>query len=1451
MTYDELLSIIHQKLPDTKDKLSVERVQYNKKENYAQFSFLSDVLIGEKGFFAIKEVISACFPALRFSLRVASPSLARAFLQEPSKYCAPLQTFLARNFPAITAWEFDMRWLSGNGRIVLEMPYDFAALYMERQGVKQRLQQAIHDVFRLDVDVQITVAGDQEARLQAIKQEREQEERLMREQQARLMEVEQQKRQSRPPAAEKKQNDRIAGRAIGDMPVDIREITSDSGLVTIRGRVLSVESKEISGGEMVLLSFLVTDYTSTIRCKKFLYYHERNGFGKKKDDEAPPPPITPEERAAVETVVKAIKPGMGLLVRGNSQYDNFSKETTLMARDITAVPLPVRMDNAAEKRIELHLHTQMSNMDAVSSASALIERAAKWGHEAIAITDHGVVQAFPEAFSAAKKHGIKLIPGVEGYLTEDESVVDHSNDLPLDSPIVVLDFETTGLNTAKDRIIEIGAVKLAHGQVVESYGTLVNPGIPLPPRIIEITHITDQMLRDAPRAEDALPELLKFLNGCPIAAHNARFDCAVLESELARMNQKYESPQIDTLTLSRKLLPDLKSHRLGAVCKRLGVSLKDAHRAVNDAAATAQCLARMITLAKERGAKVLADLNDVNHDYTLGNSTHIILLAASQKGMENINHMVSEAHLHYFKRRPHIPRAVLQKYREGVIVGSACESGELFGAMVAGESDEKLGKIARFYDYLEIQPIGNNAFLVREGKAAGDEALRDYNRRIVKLGQKLGIPVLATGDVHFLDPQDSVFRAILQAGQGYNDADEQPPLYFKTTDEMLEEFAYLGEEKAREVVITNPKMIADRIGKISLFPPHPEGKTTFSPFWDTAEDDVRSMTLDTAHAMYGEELPEIVQKRLDKELASIIGYGYATLYSIANKLVSKSLSDGYLVGSRGSVGSSLVATMCNITEVNPLPPHYRCAHCREADFDVPKEFTIGVDLPDATCKTCGRPLIKEGFDIPFEVFLGFKGDKVPDIDLNFSGEYQGKAHAYVEELFGEGFVFRAGTIGTLAEKTAYGYVLKYLEERNIVVTDAEKERLAAGCVGVKRTTGQHPGGMVVLPKEYDICQFTAVQHPADDTGSGIVTTHYDFGSMHDILVKLDILGHDDPTMMHLLEEITGVNFRDIPLDDKKVMSLFLSPEVMGVTRDDIGCSTGTLGVPEFGTAFVRQMLEDTKPTTMQELIRISGLSHGTDVWLGNAKDIIDQGIAPLNQCLCTRDDIMNQLMELGVPAKMSFDTMENVRKGKGLTPDMENAMHEHKVPQWFVDSCKKIQYMFPKGHAVAYVTMALRVAWYKVYYPLAYYAAYFTIRGDGFDACTMLLPIDALREKLRIAYDQDAQKLTTAKEKDGITAMEMVLEMMARGFNFLPADLYKSDVHRFLLEGENCLRVPFTSLGGLGESAAQGIQAAREIPFISVEDLKNRAKVSSAVVELLREHGCLSDLPETSQVTLF
>ena len=1228
--------------------------------------------------------------------------------------------------------------------------------------------------------------------------------------------------------------------------MEIKELTGESGLVVIQGEIFKLETKELKGGETLLVSFAVTDYTSSIQCKAFFRYRSR--FARKSEGE--PEPITDEERKAVSDRVERIRKGMCVKVRGECMYDSYIHELSVTVRDLVETEKEEREDTAEEKRIELHMHTNMSTLDALTSAEDLIARAVRWGHPAVAVTDHGVLQSFPAAFHAAKGK-IKLIPGCEGYLIDEKPITEDADDRPYDGPVVVLDFESTGLNTGKARIIEIGAVKLADGVVTDTFEQLVDPGEPLGAKITEITGITDAMLQGQPKAEEALPRLLEFIGDLPIAAHNAGFDSGLLRAELKRLGLSLHTPVMDTLSYARKLYPGLKSFRLAALCKHLGVSLKNAHRAVHDAAATAKCLNRMFEETRERYPQTVTEkeLNSALTGGAIGESRHIILLAKNRTGLVNLNRLVSISHLDYFKRVPHMPRHEIEKYREGLILGSACEAGELFRAVLAREDAGRLKEIASFYDYLEIQPTGNNAFLIREGQASSVEELQELNRTIVRLGEETGIPVVATGDVHFLDPKDAIGRAIIQAGMKYSDADEQPPLYFKTTDEMLEEFAYLGPEKAREVVIDNPRKIADQVEEIRLFPKHPKGEDTFQPFWEDAEDDIQRMTWDTAEEMYGSPLPEIVEARLKKELKSIVGYGYCTLYSIAQKLVSRSLEDGYLVGSRGSVGSSLVARMCGITEVNALPPHYRCTRCHKGFFDVDKSrYHVGVDLPDRDCPECGQKLTKDGFDIPFEVFLGFEGDKVPDIDLNFSGEYQNKAHHYVEQLFGRDHVFRAGTISGLAEKTAYGYVKNYLEERGIQAGNAEKDRLSLTCTGVKRTTGQHPGGMVVVPLEYEIYDFTAVQHPADDLESDFTTTHFDFNSMHDILVKLDCLGHDDPTMLHELEQLTGINFKDVPLDDPDVRSLFSSPDALGVTTEDILCNTGTYGVPEFGTGFVRGMLEETRPSTMEELLRISGLSHGTDVWLGNAQEIISSGTATLSECVCCRDDIMNYLIDKGVKPKLAFTTMESVRKGKGLKPEMEQAMLDAQVPDWFMDSCKKIKYMFPKGHAVAYVTMALRVAWFKVHEPLAYYCAYFTVRGDGFDASEMILPPDEARRKITEIRNMDSP---TARDKDTATCLELVLEMNLRGIRFLPVDLYKSDVKKFRIEDGN-IRCPFISLPGLGESAAIPIAEARkEGPFLSVEDLRIRGKVGSAVIETLRTHGALQGLSETNQISMF
>ena len=1237
----------------------------------------------------------------------------------------------------------------------------------------------------------------------------------------------------------------LYGRKItGSTSDPIGDLNETSGRVCVEGFVLKkIESKELRGGSKTLVTFGVTDYTGSILCKVFL--NAEQGEGKE---------------------IQGLKAGIRVRVRGACQWDSFSKEIALMADDVQQMPWTPRRDEEEVKRVELHLHTQMSNMDGVTSAAALIKRAAEWGHEAIAITDHGVVQAYPEAFDTVKKlkkegKNIKLIPGMEGYLIDDSGVIVSSpDDGSVDRDYVVLDIETTGLYAGKDRIIEIAAVKIgADDKILDEFHTMVNPGMRIPPATIQVHGITDDMVADAPRIAEVMPKLADFCRGYVVCAHNASFDIGFLRIDAERAGVELPASVLDTLPLARAVMTELKRHKLDQVCKKLDVKLDNHHRALYDTRATAHMLIRLLQRAKERhGVKTLRDLNDKLGERVAaaGTSYHIILLAKDRTGLENLYRLVSDAHLKHFDRRPHILKSELKARREGLIVGSACEAGELIRAMVEGKSEREIERIASFYDYLEIQPTGNNAFMVRNGQIADEKGLQDLNRRVLRLGDKLGKPVCATCDVHFMDPEDAVFREILMTGMGFEDASQQAPLYFRTTREMLDEFAYLGD-RAREVVIDNPRRIADMVGEVKMFPKHPKDEETFQPQLPHAEEEIERMAWENARKIYGDPLPEIVSARLDRELKSILGHGFGTLYYSAHLLVKKSNEDGFLVGSRGSVGSSFAATMCNITEVNPLPPHYVCPHCQFSDFDVDVHtYPCGIDLPERKCPRCGADLKHNGYDIPFEVFLGFNGDKVPDIDLNFSGIYQHRAHEYVRQLFGDGKVFKAGTIGTLADKTAYGYVKKWCEETGHRATAMEMDRLVQGCVGVKRTTGQHPAGMVIVPEEYSIYQFSPIQHPADDKGSGIITTHFDFGSLHDILVKLDVLGHDDPTMINMLERLTGIHAVDLPLNDKKVLGLFSSPEPLDLAPNQIrGVNTGTLGIPEFGTRFVRQMLEDTKPSTMAELIRISGLSHGTDVWLNNAQDLILQGICKLNDCFCTRDDIMNYLISMGVAPKMAFTTMESVRKGRGLTPEMEQAMRENNVPEYYVDSCKKIKYMFPKGHAAAYVMMALRVAWFKVYRPLEYYTTFYTVRADNFDAILMLRDPEELDAEMK-RIDKLGKHERTAKDDDTYTLLELVYEMRARGIEFLPVDLYKSSADEFLIQ-EGKIRPPFNRLPGVGGAAAETLYAAcqeavkENRPFISVEDLKARAAASSGTIEQLRLAGALRGLPETSQVTLF
>jgi len=1216
----------------------------------------------------------------------------------------------------------------------------------------------------------------------------------------------------------------ILGKAIKDSPVPISQIQDGIEATVIEGEVFDVEKRELKG-EKVLFCLDVTDYTDSITVKVFC----------------------PKDK--VSDVENSIQGGCWIRVKGNCRYDPFQREDVLQASDIMLVSPRQRQDTYPEKRIELHLHTQMSAMDAVSPVTALVQRAAQWGHPAIAITDHGVVQAFPEAHEASQQYGIKVIYGVEAYLINDcKPIVINSNDGDFNQPFVVLDIETTGLNPKRDEITEIGAVKIVGREIVDTFSCFVNPGVPIPRDIVKLTGITDEMVKDAPAIEEVLPRLLEFFGDAVLVAHNAPFDLGFIKEKCRRIGARISNPILDTLSLARELFKDIKRHSLDAVAQHLNIPQQRHHRALDDARTAAYILIHMLDILEEKGASRLCHINTLfSHTSNLNSleSYHAVILAQTQDGLINLYRLITKSHLDYFYRKPRIPKSVLVSHRDGLIVGSGCEAGELYQAILNGAPDEELRDIALFYDYLEIQPLGNNEHLIREGKVKDIDALKEINRKIVELGEKLNKPVVATGDVHFLDPHDEYYRRILMSCQGYEDAEQQAPLYFRTTDEMLDEFGYLGEDKAKEVVIYAPRAIADSIESIKPIPDE-----LYTPEIPGAEENVRNMAISNAKAIYGDPLPPVVEERLNKELNAIINNGYAVLYWIAHKLVKKSLEDGYLVGSRGSVGSSFVATMTGITEVNPLPPHYVCPSCKHSDFDVDtSKYGCGVDLPDKNCPVCGTPYRKEGFDIPFEVFLGFNGDKVPDIDLNFSGEYQSTAHKYAEELLGRGNVFRAGTIATVAEKTAFGFVKKYLEEHNRVARNAEIKRLVRGCTGIKRTTGQHPGGVMVVPQKYDIHQFTPLQYPADDRESGVITTHFDYHSISSRLVKLDILGHDDPTVIRMLEDITGINAKTIPIGEERTMRLFSSTEPLGLSPEDINCEVGTFGVPEFGTRFVRQMLTETRPKTFSELVRISGLSHGTDVWLNNAQDLIRNGIAQLSEVISARDDIMVYLMYKGVEPVLSFKIMENVRKGKGLTPEQEQKMRENNVPEWYIESCKKIKYMFPKAHAVAYVIMAFRIAYFKVYYPEAFYATYFTVRADDFDVDTILKGKEAIARRIK-EMDSKGNALSV-KEKNSLSVLEVALEMYARGIKLLPVDLYKSDAVKFLVTPEG-IRMPFNALPGVGISAATSIAEARKAgKFVSIEDFRERAKVSKAVVEILKNYGCLNDLPETSQISFF
>ena len=1237
------------------------------------------------------------------------------------------------------------------------------------------------------------------------------------------------------PKEEEKDTPLIMGRNMnvkGD-PIKIKDISVDSDKVVIDGELIAdtMDSREIKNGEKVILMFNVYDGTSSITCKAFL------------------------DTDKFKAVSKRIKGSKGLKIDGIAKYDQFAKEITIMANTIIetqGTKKVKRMDDAVKKRVELHMHTQMSQMDAITPCADLVKRAVSWGWNAVAITDHGVVQSFPDAHKLLEKTGddIKVLYGVEGYFVPDKDPgVFNSKGQSLDTEYCVLDLETTGISYKTEKITEVGIIKYKNGEVIDEFECFVNPEKPIPPKVVEITHITDDMVKDAETIDKVIPKIIDFIGDSVLVAHNADFDIGYLKYNFEKYGYKLENTYIDTLRLAKAIFPDLKKYKLGLIADSLKIKVDVAHRALDDVKTLVAVFKVMIERTKEEHGKTIDDFDlKFETDFKKLPSYHIIIIAKNYVGLKNLYKLVSYSHLNYFYKKPKILKSMLNKYREGLIIGSACEAGELYRAVLNQKPQEEIEAIASYYDYLEIQPTGNDEYLIREGTVQNEEGLRNINRQIVALGEKLNKPVCATCDVHFMDPQDEIYRRILQAGQKYDDADMQAPLYLRTTNEMLAEFDYLGPEKAYEVVVENTNLIADMCEKIKPIspekcPPHIPG----------CEQTIKDIAYHRAIELYGDPIPEVVKTRLDKELDSIIRNGFSVMYIIAQKLVWKSNEDGYLVGSRGSVGSSFVANMTGITEVNSLKPHYRCPKCKYSDF-TDYGYQNGFDLPDKQCPKCGHPLEKDGMDIPFETFLGFNGDKEPDIDLNFSGEYQAKAHKYTEVIFGKGTTFKAGTVGTIADKTAYGYVKGYYEDRHIPVSSAEISRLSVGCTGIKRTTGQHPGGIIVVPKGREIFEFTPVQHPADDPNSDIISTHFDYHSIDQNLLKLDILGHDDPTIIRMLQDITGIDPHTIPLDDKDTMGIFSSPETLGLTEEQINSPVGSFGVPEFGTKFVRGMLVDTKPKTFDELIRISGLSHGTDVWLNNAQDLINQGIVTLAESICCRDDIMIYLINKGLPPNPAFKIMETVRKGKALKDPEKWAeyvalMKEHDVPDWYIKSCEKIKYMFPKAHAAAYVTMAFRIAWFKVHIPKAYYAAYFSIRAKQFDSDAMCHGPETVKNKMK-EIDL-AGNLAANKDKEMYPVLELVLEMNERGIEFLPVDLYKSHYSKFIVEDDG-LRPPLSAINGFGPVDAENLyNAAKEGKFMSISDMQIKSKIGKVAIETLRNAGCLKGMSESNQMSLF
>ena len=1218
----------------------------------------------------------------------------------------------------------------------------------------------------------------------------------------------------------------IYGDGFNIEPAPLRNITTPIRNVTVLGVAYSIDSKETRKGGKMIVNFAVTDDDASIYCKSVLPTDEAN------------------------SLLGALKDGTAIAVNGYVKTDNFDNELALTPSSIMKIKKLDRVDNAPEKRVELHLHTQMSAMDALIPPDVAVKTANRWGHKAVAITDHGNVQGYQEAMLAAEKLGQKVIYGMEAYFVDDTArAVYGKGDATFETDeFVVFDIETTGLSFRNDGITEIGAVRVKNGEVLEVFNTFVNPEKPIPEEIVRLTGITDDMVKDAPTQREAVTEFLRFVGDRVLIAHNAGFDISFIRRVCDDNGMPFDNTYLDTVALSRYVNPDLNKHKLDTLANYFGLGEFNHHRASDDAEMLALIFFKMAEKLQEEGIKTLSAMTDAMSDKVdclKLRTNHMIILVKNKTGLKNLYKLVSYSYLDYYKRHPRIPKTVLDEHREGLIIGSACSEGQLFEAMLENRPRADLLDIASYYDYIEIQPICNNRYMIDKGQAADEEALRDFNRKLISIADELGKPVVATCDAHFLEKHDEIYRKILLAGMKFSDADKDTGIYFRTTEEMLKEFEYLGKERAREVVITNTNMIADMID--SDIRPFPKG--TFTPNMEGAEEDLQRICYENAKKKYGDPIPDIVKTRLDKELTSIIKNGFAVLYMIAQKLVQYSEEQGYLVGSRGSVGSSFVASMAGISEVNPLPAHYYCPNCQYSDFSNPDKAGSGFDLPDAACPKCGTKLVGDGHDIPFETFLGFHGEKSPDIDLNFSGEVQGKVHKYTEELFGAENVFRAGTIGGLADKTVFGYVMKYLEERGITVNKAEVERLVKHCVGVKRTTGQHPGGIVVVPREYEIYDFCPVQHPADDPNSDIVTTHFTFSYLHDTLLKLDELGHDIPTKYKWLEKYSNTSVMDVPMNDPSVYELFASTKSLGITPEQIDANLGTFGLPEFGTKFVMKMVEEAKPKNFADLLQISGLSHGTDVWTGNAQDLIKQEICDISHVIGCRDNIMNDLIRYGVDSALSFQIMESVRKGKGLKPEWEQTMIETGVPDWYIGSCKKIKYMFPKAHAAAYVMSAIRLGWYKVHMPLTFYSAFFTAAPGGFDAAIAMKGKNGVVAEMKRIQDPNYE--ASQKELSSLSTLNLINECYARGIRFLPVNYFKSDAFAYVPE-DGKIRLPFNSLGGLGENAAKAIAEARDSGEIfSVEELRVKAKLTKSVIEVLRTNGALEGLSETNQLTFF